>query len=265
MTDPIKIIQVTDSHLFADKQRDLLGVNTYDSFTQTLELIRNKNKKNIDFIIHTGDLTQDGREIGYTLIAKLLDSFGIPVYSVPGNHDNAAVMTRVYPCGNMRIDNHLLLPTWQIILLNSQIPEKVQGYLDSSQLSLMQSCLDQNPNLHTMIMFHHQPTPVGSKWLDALGVRNANEFWKIVANYSNIKLVVFGHVHQEFAKTINGIPCYATPSTCIQFMRNQDYFGLENLPPGYRWLYLFADGHFETGVERLPHYVGYFDDRATGY
>jgi len=106
---------------------------------------------------------------------------------------------------------------------------------------------------------------VGSEWIDKLGVQNADEFWKIISHYPNVKAVFFGHIHQVNQQTVHGIACYSVPSTCIQFKTNQNQFGLEKLPPGYRWINLYDDGHIETGVERIADYIGEFDENAKGY
>lgn len=266
MQKPLKILQITDTHLFRDSTRSLLGVNTDESLRAVLsEIQTTTDTKNFDLILLTGDLAQDGSEAAYERLAQLLEPFKLPVYCLVGNHDDLNILSKVYPCGNIKCENHIVFPKWHLILLNSQLPGQVQGYLDQSQLNFLRQCLNSHPNHYAVILFHHQPTAVGAKWLDALGIENANEFWKIIADYPKVNLVSFGHVHQEFDKKINGIQCFATPSTCIQFKRGQDHFGLENLPPGYRWLNLFPDGHIESGVHRIPEYIGVFDDKAKGY
>ena len=141
----------------------------------------------------------------------------------------------------------------------------VEGYLNEGQLDYMRHCLQTYPEHNAIIVFHHQPVPVGSRWLDNLGLKNADQFWYLVSGFPKIKVVLFGHVHQEFEKVVHGIPIYSLPSTCIQFKPQHDEFSLDNIPPGYRWFNLFEDGHIETGVERIAKYVGDFDKEAKGY
>ncbi len=262
---PLKIIQISDIHLHSDVRGELLRVNTHDSYQAVLDLVRAKHAKDTDLIILSGDLTQDGSLEAYARVADLIEPFNIPVYCVPGNHDNPKMMKQVYPRGNVSNNKHIVLKNWQIILLDSHKPDAVEGYLDASELEYMQHCLQKHPDQHAIILFHHQPVPVGSRWLDKLWVTNADEFWAAIAKYPQIKTVLFGHVHQEFQQAVNGMTIYATPSTCIQFKPHQDRFGLDHLPPGYRWIHLFEDGHIETGVERIAEYIGVFDKDAKGY
>lgn len=261
---PVRFAQISDMHLFGDAKGELLGVNTEKSFQAVLDLLQSQTRE-LDFVILSGDLSQDGSMSSYTRLALLVQKLKLPIYYVPGNHDSVKTMLQVYPCGSISNHRHIVLKSWHIILLNSKKPGAVEGYLDAAQLQYLQDCLQAYPEHQALVMFHHQPVPVGAKWLDNLGLTNADEFWDIVKRYPNMNSVLFGHVHQEFAKVVEGIQCYSTPSTCIQFMRNQDHFGLENLPPGYRWVNLCENGKIETGVNRVDHYVGYFDADAKGY
>ncbi|EKD73680.1 MAG: hypothetical protein ACD_45C00220G0001, partial [uncultured bacterium] len=82
---------------------------------------------------------------------------------------------------------------------------------------------------------------------------------------NHVKTVICGHVHQAFEKKIGNVMLYAAPSTCIQFKPGETNFALDPIPPGYRWLHFYKDGHIKTGIERAPHYVGEFDKTAKGY
>ncbi|RDI37202.1 3',5'-cyclic-AMP phosphodiesterase [Aquicella lusitana] len=258
------IIQISDTHLFADSEGILLGVKTQASFKAVVDLVQREAGK-IDLILLSGDLSQDGSKEAYIRLANFLKSVNVPIYCVPGNHDNVKVMAHVYPYETISNHRHIILKNWHIILLNSQKPGAVEGYLDPSQLNYLQHCLQTYPEHQALIVFHHQPVPVGSRWLDNLGLTNADAFWRIISSYPNVNTVFFGHVHQEFEQVVNKVHCYAAPSTCIQFKRNKDDFGLERLPPGYRWIKLFEDGHLETGVKRTAEYVGVFEEHAKGY
>lgn len=261
---PLRFIQVSDTHLFADKNKILLGVPTQKSFEAVLDLMKSVAGK-IDFIIHSGDISQDYSEPAYHRLAEMLEPFNVPIYCIPGNHDEPKIMAEVYPYRLISNDKHIITKNWQIILLDSHKPGAVEGYLSQNELKYLQHCLHTHPEHHAMVMFHHQPVPVGSRWLDNLGLSNVNELWEIVSLFPKLKTILFGHVHQEYEQVMNGIHCYSAPSTCFQFKRKQDHFGIEKLSPGYRWVNLYDDGHIETAVVRTDKYIGEFDDKATGY
>lgn len=262
----MKILQISDMHIFDDPNDELLGVNTQRSFEAIVDLIDIEERdEKVDFILLTGDLSQDGSVDSYKRIASYLKPFEVPIYYIPGNHDHSEVINQVYPRDHILDNRRIIFPQWQFILLDSQKPGAVEGYLAKSELDFMQRCLIDCPDHRAVIVMHHQPVAVGSQWLDSLGVKNADEFWQVAAQFPNIHSVVFGHVHQEFQSILNNVHCIAAPSTCIQFKPKQDHFGLDNIPPGYRWFKFEGNGKFETGVRRWAYYVGEFKADAKGY
>ena len=63
----IKVLQVTDTHLFASSQGCLLGLNTEQSLQAVLTRIRAHGHAN-DLILATGDLVHDGTPAAYRRI-----------------------------------------------------------------------------------------------------------------------------------------------------------------------------------------------------
>ncbi len=260
---PFRIVQMSDMHLFVDVEQALLGVKTQESFDAVVDFLKADQRP--DLIILSGDLSQDGSKAAYIRLADQLKEFPIPIYYVVGNHDDTRNLNSAYPLGSITHHCHIVLKNWHIILLNSQKPGAVEGFLDASQLTFLQHCLQMYPEHHAIVVCHHQPIPVGCEWLDRLGLTNAAELWAVLNQFSHVNTVLFGHVHQEHAGKKNGIQYYSPPSTCIQFKTNSAKFALEKLPPGYRWIDIFSDGTLKTGIRRVAEYVGGFDADAKGY
>jgi Icc protein len=262
LAKPVRIIQLSDLHLFDDPEGSLLGVKTEESFMAVLEQLK---KEEFSFIVLTGDLTQEGSDVAYARIAKALKSFQRPVYFVAGNHDDVKAMARVYPAENISNHRHIILKDWQLILLHSPQPGAVEGYLDRSQLHYLKHCLQTYPEHQAIVFFHHHPLLMGSSWLDDYRLMNADAFWQIAAYYPQIAAVFYGHVHMATEERVNKTMCYSAPSTCVQFKRHAVNFTLDNLPQGYRVIELYADGCLKTEVKRLAHYIGHFTAKAEGY
>lgn len=261
----LRVIQISDLHVFGEAGNSLLGIDTRESLEAIIEMVLRKEKDQVDLIILSGDLSHDGSAASYQYLIKQFHGFNVPIYAIPGNHDEIETFIRAFKQGPIRYRQVVMHQGWQFILLNSQKPGAVEGCLDASQLDFMQACLLNNPPLPTAIVFHHQPLLVNSAWLDQLGLMNAKLFWDKIRAYSQVKAVVFGHVHQAYFGKVGSVFCYAAPSTCIQFRPNLGNFTLEKNPPGYRWFNLYPDGRIETNVCRLPAYIGFFDKDATGY
>ncbi|MDU7768119.1 MAG: metallophosphoesterase, partial [Serratia marcescens] len=54
----VRILQITDTHLFAGEHETLLGINTYRSYHAVLDAIQ-AQRRDVDLIVATGDLAQD--------------------------------------------------------------------------------------------------------------------------------------------------------------------------------------------------------------
>jgi Icc protein len=98
---------------------------------------------------------------------------------------------------------------------------------------------------------HHHPIPMGSLWLDAVALRDAEDFLQLVDASDNVRAVTCGHVHQASERDRNGVTYFTAPSTCSQFLPGSEGFALDDKPPGCRWFELYDDGRFESQVQWL--------------
>lgn len=244
------LFQVTDTHLFADASHKLKGVNPETSLQEVIALIRNQaqNLHGVQ-ILATGDLVHDSSKAGYARLHRHLSVLNLPIVYIPGNHDDPTVMADVL---SYRRHIRFEMPGWQCLMLNSYLAGSDAGMLDAGELAFLDEALASHANLHTLICLHHSPVSIASTWMDAIGLNNAAQFLDVIALHPQIKIVLFGHIHQLFDQQINGVCYMASPSTCIQFKPGSITSTIdENQTPGYRWLKLYPDGCFETGVERV--------------
>lgn len=260
--DAIELVQITDPHLYADKSEGLYGVNSFQSFEA---VVAEAVKQNPSLALLTGDLAHDESEEGYKHLREGLRPLNVPTYLIPGNHDDYAFMQAEFSSGQISCEKRIVLDGWQILMLNSQVPGQVIGHLDEKELKWLEQCLSESSDLHTLVVLHHNPVPVGCKWLDPLGLDNADKLFELIAAQPQVKAVVWGHVHQEFSEERAGVRLMSTPSTCIQFKPRVDDFELDYLAPGFRWFRLFADGTLESGVKRLTKVPDGLDPSAKGY
>ncbi len=259
-------MQITDSHLFSSTDGCLLGLNTEDSLRLVLAKVK-KEQPRIDVILATGDIAQDATEAAYTRFQRHLSQFKAPSYWLQGNHD----ITQ--PILNTLVDNtsHLspcviAADAWRIIMLNSSVEYEVPGKFRPEELAFLQRSLEDSKGYHVMVCLHHHPLPMACKWLDTQVVRNAEEFWRIIDQFSHIRAIVWGHVHQESDRLRNGVRLLSSPSTCVQFKPLSDDFAIdEDVAPGYRWFDLYANGAIETRVSRVEGVKFVVDWTVKGY
>ncbi len=66
-----------------------------------------------------------------------------------------------------------------------------------------------------------------SYWIDQHRLKNAEDLKDVLARHHNIKLVLFGHVHQDSCNEWHGIYFLSTPSTSVQFKPKSEDFALD--------------------------------------
>jgi Icc protein len=260
----LRVIQITDTHLFANSHGCLLGLNTEQSLASVIACVRARHMP-ADLILATGDLVHDGTPTAYRRIFSHLKSFGIPVYCLPGNHDEAGILRDTMEGGLLHYIDHVHHRNWHFIFLNSCVPGKEGGHLEPAALQALETHLQSSPDTHTLVCLHHQPVMMASRWLDSMAVDNADEFFAIIDRHPQVRGILWGHVHQRFDRTRKGVRLMASPSTCIQFLPGSAAFAVDETAPGYRWLSLFEDGRIETGVQRLTEVPGAVDLASAGY
>ncbi len=262
--DVVRLAQVTDSHIFADPDGCLLGLNTRESFEAVCARVSREEWKP-DALLATGDLSQDASPESYKYLADHLYTMDTPCFWVAGNHDNSDAMEMYLSNGRVSPAKHLLIGHWQVILLDSSVAGKVHGELDESQIEFLEKTLKRHKDKHTLVVLHHQPISIGSLWLDNIGLKSPKPFVDIIKKNSHVKGVLWGHVHQQFEKQINGVRWIASPSSCVQFEPGSKSFSADTKAPGYRYLNLYSDGRIESVVHRIDNIEFTIDYSVKGY
>lgn len=246
---PLRVIQITDLHLKTQPGSRVWGVDVDAGLNAVLARIR-ENHPDPDLILATGDLVGDEPE-AYHRVRQCLEPLAVPVYCLPGNHDFPAPMARTLRGGWVRWERHLIAGGWQFVLLDSSVPGSPDGHLAYGELILLDTALAIHPELPTLVCVHHNPVPIHSPWLDTMMIGNGDALFAVLDRYPQVRAVVWGHIHGEFADRRGSIQLLATPATCVQFKPNTPEPQVDELPPGYRWFELYPDGTLQSGVERV--------------
>jgi Icc protein len=197
-------------------------------------------------VLVTGDLIQDDTPEAYDRFRELMLPLNLRVHCVPGNHDIRNLMRQVCCrppfsyCAWEEIGN------WLIIGIDSCVPDDAGGRVTSDELERLSEIVTGSPAKHVMVSLHHPPVPMGSKWLDTVGLKNGDEVLERLSSLKRVRIAAFGHVHQEYDQEHLGIRVIATPSTCRQFARGSDEFAVDDRPPAYRRIELNIDGSIDT-------------------
>jgi len=260
----IKILQISDMHLFATIEQQLVGVNTEQSFLSVLDLAQQASWPP-DLILLTGDLSQDGSSASYERLIKHLAVLNIPCYVLPGNHDTPEKLNDIFNTSPVLYQPFVHHQQWLFAFLDSETPNEEGGTLKEQEITRLREEIENNPDKHVLICLHHQLIPVGSEWLDSMTVANPNSLLQVIQVNPSVKGIIHGHVHQEFSGIVDHCPIYASPSTCFQFKPSSKEFAIDDAPPGYRWLRLSPQGQIETEVIRLPSSPDNLEQNSLGY
>lgn len=255
------IIQISDTHLMDQQELEFAQMNPEQSFHEVIRHVQQRFPK-IDALLHTGDLAQVPVAETYQRYIDFIQSLGVPHYQIPGNHDDA----QVFPFHQNTNQVHAIhFGTWSMMLLNSAVPGKVDGWVEQAQLDQLDQLLGEYSQQYIIIACHHHPFSMQSHWIDQHRLKNADHLKDVLARHQNVKLVLFGHVHQDSCNEWHGIYFLSTPSTSVQFKPQSTDFALDQAAPGYRVLHLQQNGEFNTYIERVALSQQNINTEISGY
>jgi Icc protein len=246
----MKIIQISDCHLFADNQK--VGYNNINPFQSLKHILAEVKTQQPDVLLITGDISGDGSGQSYQHFSGLIHETksDCQIGIIPGNHDNQAqlkanVFEKYLWLNNPRI----VLPNqWHIHLLDTQYQQTI-GRISVDSLTSLAEYLSQHTHDYHLLATHHHAVPCGG-WMDKHEWKNRRVFNTIVAKNPSIKGVVYGHIHMAIEQQIDQCLYMACPSTCWQFA-NQETFATNDLMPGYRVINLLKNGQINTFTVRI--------------
>ena len=242
---PLRIAQVSDCHLPADPSTPYRGLNADRNLASLLPAIRRWQP---DLVLLTGDVSEDGSAAAYVRASAALSTVGAPVLALPGNHDEAAVMSRFFPHGPWAGPFSHEARGWQILLLDSTEPGRVGGILPAESLESASAELQRGRSKHALVALHHQPLPMGAEWIDRYALEASAAFVEWVSARPRVRCVAWGHVHQDFEAVHEGALWLGSPSTVANSLPGSQRFTLDLAGPACRWLELVGDGKVRTGL-----------------
>lgn len=257
-TNEIKLVQITDVHLFASPSAEYFSIRPYKRLVQVLTDIK-LNHADADVLIATGDFTQDHSKQSYQQFVLALQEadIALPVVWCPGNHDDIDVMSQIFQSAGILSAKRLKIGAWQVLLCNSKSATPA-GYITLEHANEIMNCVngiggehDHQIHQHTAVFCHHNPLPING-YLDKHKLKNGEEWVKQLAQKEQVKFVAHGHVHNEYALRYSGellsLNVYATPATCAQFRKHTQDWQIDNKYVGYRTFNLSANGQYATDI-----------------
>ena len=204
-----KILHLSDLHI-QNKGAVIWDTNTKSNFVGAINCIKELN--DIDAIVISGDMSNDGSLWSYQYVDKILAEVGIPTYCCPGNHDNLKLFYAGYKPKFYSTQELQKINDWTFILLNSAVEGMSRGMIDLENLKYLLSQATGN----IAIVLHHPPIEQEG-WLNRKLLENRDEFNDIVFENHNVKLVLYGHTHYHTSQLFNNIIYSSAPSIGFAF------------------------------------------------
>ncbi|MCF7857972.1 MAG: metallophosphoesterase [Candidatus Cloacimonetes bacterium] len=231
-------VQITDTHI---------GKGTNLEITKSLIRQINKLPMEIKFVIHTGDIVNDGL-IDTNTALNALSAFielEVPIYFIPGNHDiYEAQFEQQKKIYNKYFGDLVFVNEFAEIVFIGIYSDplaygfKADGYEPFVELKLALKETKEKP----VILFHHIPT-VGFFYNNEMhpgwNSENRNK-WQDLLNSYNLVAVIAGHFHGSEQHWLGEIPIFVAASATNRFGRQ----------PSFR-IYEFKNGklNFRTQYE----------------
>jgi Icc protein len=174
-------------------------------------------------VLITGDCVDDGGVAEYQRFRDLLRPLTMPVFVIPGNHDNRDHLREMFgPQGTAALPGFVqyVVEEWpvRLIALDSHIPGQGGGKLCAERLGWLEQRLAEAPDRPTVIFLHHPPFQTGLPLLDQLGLAGADALGALVARYPNVERILAGHVHSAMQRRFYGTLAMTCPSTAFQLV-----------------------------------------------
>ena len=178
-----------------------------------------------DIVVATGDLVHEGRCEEYEHLSSALVPLSMPVYPIPGNHDDRDGMRAAFadhhhlPAGpflHYAIEGYPL----RLIFLDTLIPGETGGELCAERVAWLDERLNEEPDRPTFIAMHHPPFLTGMAPFDrnrnGRGLIGAESFGEVIARHPQVERIVCGHIHRPISTRWRGTTVSVAPSTSHQ-------------------------------------------------
>ena len=190
-------------------------------------------------IVATGDLTESGAPQEYRRLRELLAQCDVPVFLIPGNHDDRDALRATFPdhpylhAFEPAVQFTIEFPALRVIALDTSEGRRRAGYLDDVRLAWLTDRLAERPITPTILAMHHPPFPTGVANFDGPPFEGRRALGAIVREFPQICRIVCGHIHQPLVRTWCGVLGITAPSTAPTLVIHPRAPGLSWEPGGF--------------------------------
>ena len=182
----MKILHISDSHVGGEKS---FNRSSLDRALQELQA------KEFDLLIHSGDVTQDGKASQFRKAAEIFKDCPIPKVIIPGNHDKRSGGLPLFeeaigPSRGVKEVNGTL-----VVFVDSAVNDSDIGRVGTVQFDMMKEALYSHyEDAVKIVVLHHHTVPVPRSGRERNVLSNAGDLLDLFLS-SEVDLVLAGHRH----------------------------------------------------------------------
>ncbi len=213
-----------------------------------------------DVVIVTGDCVENGTPSEYERFRELLRPLTMPVYVIPGNHDNRDAFLAMFGAqGEHALEGfaQYTVEGWpvRLIALDTHIPGRGAGELCERRRQWLRDRLTEASTQPTLVFMHHPPFRIGIAVFDAIGLVDPAAFGSIIQEHPQVERIVAGHIHMMMLQRFHGtvaVTCPASAQHMLPDFSRADKLVVQKQPPSCL-LHVWSDN---TGLMTLPSMIG---------
>jgi 3',5'-cyclic AMP phosphodiesterase CpdA len=263
----VRVVHLTDPHLLAPGGR-LFGLDPLARLDEALAHVR-RHEPAADLLLVTGDLTDRGEEAAYAALKERLAAMPQPALLLLGNHDARDAFRRVFADAGTDEAGFVQAAVdgadgVSLLALDTLIEGEAGGALDGGRLAWLERRLDERRERAVYLAMHHPPVACGIPGMDAIGLDDADAFWKVLRRAPQVRHVFAGHIHRPFFARRGHVSVSTVPAPAhqvhLQYTAEDAVLGSHE-PGCYGVARLGRDGfdlHVRAFTDTSPRFV--FDD-----
>ena len=209
-----EFVQVTDLHF----EQNEASVKNFDDLIKFI----NKNLKDADFVVFTGDNIDKANKKTLVEFLKMCKNLNKPYYIEIGNHDcfkshhldkvTYAKLVGQYSNQKHKDFNFVVKHSDIIFIFIDGMKEIIparSGYFKEAQLIWLDKQLTKYKD-KKVIIFQHFPL-IDEREKSSHNLHLSQNYFEVLSKHNNFKAIFAGHYHQAKEENINGIFHIVTP------------------------------------------------------
>ena len=252
------VVQISDTHVV---ERGTLLYGMADTARHLAEAVAEINamRPRPDGVLITGDLVEHPGPATYSHFRDLIEPLEMPVYLMPGNHDDPDIMwgyfrdTPMFPGKPPHYQYAIDDWPFRVLMLNSHLDNSELPCFGPRRQQWLAAQLEASDK-PTLIAIHHPPFRTGIEFIDMVGPQWYREMGEIVARHPQVLKIVCGHGHLDLQGRLGGVPVWMVGAIAHQLIAGRvvdiaPSFENARVPPVlHHWL----DGDIVSGYYPWP-------------